>query len=462
MTRQGAARAAATGVRIAVGAIVAVACAGAAVVGVHAPWPEVAHEPAQVRVTPVPGNTQLVCDGSFRALGRDASQAQLMTSAGLPRLVSGGTEGEPSADGLEMPGLAGGSGARTLTGTVQGRTAPLIAAVESIVLDAEDLSGLAAAPCRAPALQTWLVGGSAATGSADVIVLSNPSDVASTVTFAVFGSKRAASTAVVPPKTQTALPLASIAPGESTPVVQVVASGAPVRAVLQSSYVRVLDPAGIDLQDGVPDAQRSLAFTGVRMGDAGAGDDSAAPVLRMLSPGADTTAVVRVRGEGGSADADEYTVPLKQGIPAEVSLGGLDKGFHDVEVTAESPIVGAVRQTEAAGAAADFAWMTPAPKISADVMFAVPSDLDAALHLLNDGDAAVTVTVADGDDEKRVEVPAHGSASAALRGGSTPVLSSSGPVRAALSAVGPAGTAQIAGWPLWPGDRTQQSITVYP
>lgn len=66
-------RVAATSARVIMGVAVIAACVVGVATAIHAPWPTVAHFPAQVEVTPVPGDSVLVCNGDLRALGRDAS-----------------------------------------------------------------------------------------------------------------------------------------------------------------------------------------------------------------------------------------------------------------------------------------------------------------------------------------------------------------------------------------------------
>src|SRR5690606_18329237 len=116
--------------------------------------------------------------------------------------------------------------------------------------------------------------------ASDVIVLSNPGAVAATVALDVYGETRRASTVVVPPMTQLGVPLASVAAGERSPVVQVSSSGAPVRASLQSALVRTLDAVGIDVQDGVSGAQTDLHLLGVRSVPVAEGDDANSVVVR--------------------------------------------------------------------------------------------------------------------------------------------------------------------------------------
>jgi len=449
-------RLAATSARIATGAAVAGACVLGVVAAVAAPWPGVQTTGASTTVAPVPGDTTLVCNGSFRALGRDASQADLLVSAAAPRLQLDTGDAETEAAPLQMPGVLGAVGAQSVTGAVVDRRAPLISAVESVAISADDLRGLAAAPCRETSLRSWLVGGDGATGSSDVILLSNPADVPTTVDFVVYGAQRSTTTRVLPPQTQMSLPLASVAGAEPRPVIEVIATGAPVRATLQSSHVRTLEAVGIDLQDGLGSPRQSLRMLGVRSQPIDEGDDATGIVVRLLSPADHTRAIVRVRGASG-VTGDEYAVELPAGVPAEISLSGVAAGAYDVEVDADAPVVAAARQTVRAGGEEDFAWMLPAPRLSGTVAFSVPGGQPAHLFVRNGEEAPVTVTL-EGADARRIDLPPGATKTVPLRAGAHR-LGTGGTVHAA---VGLFGDAAMAGWPLWAPPATQRPITVRP
>lgn len=453
-------RLAATSARVTTGAVVAAACVLGIAGAVAAPWPTVQNEPATTVVTPVPGDTTLICNGSLRALGRDASQADLMVSAGVPRLRVETEQGSAVAEPLSMPDVTGGEGAQTITAHVQGRQVPLIAASESIRLSDEDLRGFAAAPCREASTQSWLVGGDVSTGASDIIVLSNGGSVPATVDFTVYGLQRATSTTIVPPRTQVGLPLASVAAGEQRPVVEVTSSGAPVRAALQSAFTRTLDAVGIDLQDGAGGAQKRLMLLGVQSDPATAADDATGIVLRMLAPSEEARAEIRVRETGSLRVLEEYTVELAAMIPSEISLPGLPKGAYDIEVDASEAVVAAARQTQRVEGLQDFSWMLPSPAMQGRVMFSVPSGAPATVYLRNAQDTAAIVTL-DGDDQRTVELAASGSTAVSLRAG-TYILESESAVHAAVGMLNTSGAPGIAGWPLWPPAATQRPIVVHP
>ncbi|MFK3679819.1 DUF5719 family protein [Microbacterium sp. NPDC090218] len=453
-------RVAATSARVVTGVVVVVACVTGVVAAVHAPWPTVRHDPAQVQVTPLPGDSVLVCNGDLRALGRDSFDPLSMASAATPTVTVGGTSGDPASEGLAVQDVPDAGEVRVLTGPVEGRSAPLIAAAESVTLATEDLAGYAAAPCGVPRLDSWLVGGSTATGTEDIVILTNAAEVPSTVTLSVYGETKGARTVIVPARTQTALPLTSIAAGNTTPVVRVAAVGAPVRAVLQSSLVQILDPAGIDLQDAVPGPQQNLVLTGVQT-FASDGDDAEMAVLRLLSPGAPARVQVRVLAEGDSSVVDEFTVPVDADLPSQVSLSGLEPGRYTVEVEADAPVVAALRQQDGFGRDTDFAWVTPAPELDGDVVFAVPSGPTPRLQLANttDQDATVTLEPIDGGQSEEFVVPAGETTGVDVDSRETYRMRTDAPVHAAVTLTAPGSIAVL---PVQASAGVEKAITVYP
>ncbi|WP_336642543.1 DUF5719 family protein [Microbacterium sp. MMO-113] len=460
MTGNRAFRVAATSARVVTGVVVAAACVLGVATAVHAPWPTVTHEPAQQQVTPLPGDSVLVCAGDFHALGRNTAAPSEMRRAATPELTTGGTSGVPSQAGLAVPDLVDGQEVPVLTGAVEGRTAPLIAGAESSTLAADDLAGFAASPCGIPRLESWLVGGSVGTGAEDVVLLANASDVPATVTLAVYGSARGGRTVIVPPRTQTALPLTSVAAGNDIPVVKVSAVGAPVRAVLQSALMQVLDPVGADQQEAVPGPQQRVVLPGVQA-FAATGDQGDMTVLRLLAPGADALAQVRVTAEGGGPGLDEFTVPLTADEPAQVSLSGLEPGTYTVEIEADAPVIAGVRQQDGFGADSDFAWVTPAPEIDAEVAFAVPSGPSPRLQLANtsDEDTTVSLSSVDGGSPQEIVIPAGETRGLDVAAETTYLLRPSGEVHAAVAMTAPGAVAVL---PVPPSPGVETSITVYP
>lgn len=459
MTGNRAFRVAATSARVITGALVAAACVAGTVLAVSATLPTITHEPAQADVTPLPGDAVLVCNGDFRALGRDPLNSLEMVSAGSPRFTSGGTAGPPESTSITADDLVGAGEVRRLVGEVQDRTPPLIAGAESFTLAEDDLFGFAAAPCRPASSESWLVGGTVETGAKDVIVLTNPGAVPSTVSLSVFGTVRASTSVIVPAGTQAALPLSSIASGSEIPIVKVTATGSPVRAVLQSSLTRTLDPAGVDLQDAVSAPQRHPVIPGVQVLQAPA-DGSEMAVLRLMSPDVDTDVVVTMRRVGESSAATELPVTLAADQPTEISLASVPVGEYVVDIEAEAPVLAGIREQDGSGPQTDFAWLLPAPEFDDEVIVSIPEGPAPRLVLANDEDEDAVVEIAvPGGEPSTVTVPAGSSASFEVDPRTSYSLSTSGPVHASvrMTAAG-----ALAGWPVWPEAGAQQTITVYP
>ncbi|MDQ0645071.1 DUF5719 family protein [Microbacterium murale] len=457
MTPNRAIRVVATSARLLVGAVIAVGCVVGVTAAVALPWPGIVNEPAQVSVTPTAGDTTLVCTGDFRAIGRNTQNAGQMSSAGESALTAersgASAESELTASDLFTADFSG-----PATGPLQlvGSAAP-IAAAESISLAAEDLSGLAASACREPSTESWLIGGTVETGTSDLVILSNPGDVTATATITVFGTEQSSTTTLVPAGTQLAVPLSSVAAGLQQPVVRVTAAGAPLRAVLQSSLIRTLDPSGIDLQDTAGAPRTDLTFAGVQV--LTTSPDSAVTVLRLMATDQAGQATITIRSNG--EEVQTMSVPLEAAIPVEVNLDGLPTGVYSVEVAAEAPVVGAVRQITGIGIGADFAWMTPAPELSGEVAVAVPDGPNPRIHLVNsaESEAAVTLTPTAGGTAEELVVPAGGSLAVKVSEDATYSLSTDTPLHAAIVL---AGTNAMAGWPIWPAAAAQDAVTVYP
>ena len=300
----------------------------------------------------------LVCDGAILAVGRDPTQAGEI-SAVTPQTITSGAGDDSAApveSQLDAPTLSGGEGPAVFTAEPQGRTRVDVTATGSAAVSAEDIAGFTASACRPPLQESWLVGGSGATGAADIVVLSNPGAVPATVQLTTYGATGAQTPPggqlVLPPGTQEFVPLSGLVLGESAPVIRVTAVGAPVHASLQASVTRTLTPGGVD-QIGAtvaPEPSATIAGVTVTANPGTTGASNATTVLRILAPSDAATATVTVTEVGAAAPAAApQQVALVAGQPAEVELGGLPIGTYDVQVTADHPVVSAVWQTTGFG-----------------------------------------------------------------------------------------------------------------
>ncbi|SBS74365.1 DUF5719 family protein [uncultured Microbacterium sp.] len=460
------------GARTAVGIAVTVAFALGATAAAVFPWPEFTRQPLSVTAIPEPEASVLACTGPLLAVGRDAGDAAAVTEAARQRVVAAtGAGSEPATEAtLLVPDVIDGLGPQAFTAAPKDRTRTDLAAAGSTSVSGDDLSGFAAAACTPPLMESWLVGGSAITGAADLVLLTNPGTVAARVDLTVYGAGGAVTPPsgtgiVVPAGAQRVLPLAGLALGEQSPVIRVTSAEAPVQAALQASITRTLVPGGVD-QVGATSApsesQVIPAFSvTTRPGDAGASDTTT--LLRLLAPSAGAEASVTVSRVGARGAVDEpRTVTLDAGVPLELELEDLGVGAYSVHVDATGPVVAAVWETTGFGEGADFAWYTAADPLKVPSLFAVAPGTSPMLTLTNGGEADVVAEVtadAGAGGATDITVPAGGAARFALRAGTVYRLVSGGAdVRANITY---SGVGALAGYAVLPADAAASAIVVY-
>ncbi|MFC8681018.1 DUF5719 family protein [Microbacterium ureisolvens] len=456
-----------TSARLLIGTAVSVGAVIAVVTAVSVPWPTLDREPLTVPATPAPAASVISCDGPLLSIGRNPADADAISVAAPQSVVAGVADGEPPAEQrLETTGV--GPGPLAYTAPPFDGQAVDVAATGAATVSADDLSGFAASACRPPLLDSWLIGGSGATGAADLVLIANPGTVPATVQLTVYGAAGPQSPPggvdlVVSPGTQRAVPLAGLAFGEETPVVRVSAVGAPVHASLQASITRTLTPGGVDQVGPVAQAEPTQVITGItveRPATADAAEE--VTVLRMLSPVVAASARVTVTAVGRAEPLREPEhVALEAGKPLELAINGLSAGAYTVTVAADSPVVAAVWQATGIAAGDDFAWFTPAPEVAVPSLFATPGGPTPSLSVVNPtGEpVAVAVTPAGGGAPLDVTVPANSSVAVRLMTRTLYSIDPAAPVRAGLSF---AGDGALAGVPVWPADVATRAVIVYP
>lgn len=472
MTDRPAFRWATTSARLLAGTLVAIAFVIAVVTSVSIAWPTLEREPVQVAATPAPADSVLVCTGGVLAIGRDAVDAARIETAAPQSVVSGVAQGDPApaAAALSGPTIDGVSAPRAVVAAPADGARTDVAASGSATVSADDLRGFAASACRPALMESWLVGGSAATGASDVVLLANPGTVPATVQLTLYGAAGVqnppgGTDLVVAPGAQIVVPLAGLVLGEESPVVRVTATGAPVQAALQTSITRTLVPGGVDQIAAIAASAKTQVIPGVSVTQNPGADGATgtATLVRILSADADTTVTITATAIGAAAAPPTIeTVPITAGIPTEVELPTLVAGDYTVEVTAESPVVAAVWETTGFGEGSDFAWYAAAPEVGAPSLFATPPGPAPVLALANPTDTAVTVSVdaVDGAFAQQVTIAPGESASVPLTARSVYRLSTEGGgIRAGLTQ---SGDGALAGFPVWPSDAAAGEITVYP
>ncbi len=280
-------RFAATSARVVAGTAVATAAVVGTVAGIAAPWPAYTAEPVRVQATPAPSDTVLACDGPLLALGRSADAANSLSAAAAQQVVSGPADASASTSSLTGATDGADGAAEALRAAPRDGTQTPLAAAGSATAVSDDLTGFAASACRVSARGVVAGGRRVDDGIERPRRAGQPGTVPATVQLSVYGAQGVlnppgGSNLVVPPGERRVVPLAGLLLGEESPVVRVVASGAPVHASLQTSLTRVLLPGE---RSGRPAGagRRTPRDPGVQVVTTGEGQ--AGTVLRLLAPG---------------------------------------------------------------------------------------------------------------------------------------------------------------------------------
>jgi len=469
------------------------ATGGAVAVGVavFVTVPSWAVTPPLVVVEPEPAAQILVCPGALLRLADDAGEnASAATPIGGRPFVDFVVDaGDVSRAAIAQSDA--GTGDSPLAPQValvspNGGGTPIAAGVQSVTIPAGggEIIGLAATSCATPALRSWVIGGSTQLGRTSILTLVNPSSVEAVVDLSLYGELGAIDAVglkgiVVPADSQRVVPISGFALEERAPVIGVTSTGGTVAAFVQESIIRTLTPGGVDVS-GQQDPSTTLVIPGVAVAGEPAlaginatetDQDDTMPTLRIFAPGGvPTTAHVALipagstladalgnpRVEEGPVPTDAHaeeapTVPIAESFDVEITAGGVVElpieqvapGEYTIVVSADQPLVGAVRASVSTKAGTDFAWYAPAGALGDRAIVAAPDADTAVLAIANPGpeDRSVTMTGADGDVV--VEVPAGATALEPLEPGEQVLLEGMAGLHAAIRAGGDGIVAQL-------------------
>jgi hypothetical protein len=276
--------------------------------------------------------------------------------------------------------------------------------------------GLEAVSCAAANATAWFVGASTAAGRRDRLVLTNPEDIPAVVDLRFWDEKGPVaqppnSTGIdVPPLGVVTIPLDGMTAGHARLAIGVTAASGRVSAVVHDIDEQGIKPRGVDWIAPVQSPSRFTLIPGLPDGKLGR-------TLQLLAPG-DLDAVVRLRvltPERSFAPAGFDNVELKAGQVAQFDLSkAAETAASALVVTSDRPVLAAVRLTRSAKGAADVAFATAAPALTAPAVIpagAPPKGATSRLILAAPrGDAEVVVTLlgADGAVSKpsTVKIPA--------------------------------------------------------
>lgn len=282
------------------------------------------------------------------------------STAGPAAATSGGEEPDEGAsvlrgtDGPEGPlelehgipeGLSLEQAASALV-HASGQTAPGVVGGQVGLGARPGSRGLTVAGCVPPAETQWLVGGGAAPGRSEQLVLSNPGPDAVTVEVSVWGAEgpvttTGASGIVVPGGGRTVELLDGLAPAVDAPVLAVSATGGPVVAHLAESYREGTTDRGTEVVSPVAAPATDLVVPALP--SAPEGHDRQV-VLRIAAPG-DAQAVVDLTAltEDGAERLADRVTRVPAGHTLDVELGDLPAGATALRLRSDQPVTAGAR-----------------------------------------------------------------------------------------------------------------------
>ncbi|ANS78426.1 Putative secreted protein [Serinicoccus hydrothermalis] len=235
------------------------------------------------------------------------------------------------------------TGAALLTGTGEGAPG-LVGGVLSVGTGTDEGSrGAALVGCAAPAAEHWLLGGDAAAGRTEQVVLTNPGADPVQVDLEVNGAEGPVETTggsglVVPAGGQLVRALDALAPGTAAPAVRVHAEGGPVVAHLVDASREGTTDLGLDVTGPSAPAARDLVIPPLP-----GADEGEEVVLRLLAPEADAVVELGALTEDGAATPGIPAVRLTAGATTDVPLEELPDGAVGLRLRSDQPVAAALQ-----------------------------------------------------------------------------------------------------------------------
>lgn len=259
-----------------------------------------------------------------------------------------------------------------------------------------DLRGLAAADCRRPGNDLWLVGASTAVGRTAVLHIYNPSKTPATIDLELYGDHGPIQAAgsrgllVAPGKTESIV-LAGLAANQQQLAVHLHSTGGLVSAGIQQSVLRQLTPGGVEFIAPTRAPANQQVITGVSIQDPALGRKiasqhgyrGAGPAVQIVVPGtADAVVELRVYGAHGQVSLPRGgVVTAVAGTATDVGLGALPRGTYTVEVSSDTAVAASVRLSRAhkAGEPVDLAVGSSGERLGTGHLVAIPKTVSSRL-----------------------------------------------------------------------------------
>jgi hypothetical protein len=221
--------------------------------------------------------------------------------------------------------------------------------------------------CTAPATSQWFVGGTSDVSSKGVIYIVNSGlsvSIADVFTWSENG-EQAVKTFSLKPNSIGSVKLDSLAPGDSSIVVRVVARSGRINSYLVDERVTGLQKLGGDSVNAISDPARNFVITGIPQQLV----NNKAPnhYLRLFVPGvADANFTLELLSSNGRFIPIGFNErKLASGKVVELKLKPeVAKGAFAIKLTSDQPLVAAIRSRATSNGNSDFVWSTPSPALT--------------------------------------------------------------------------------------------------
>lgn len=263
-------------------------------------------------------------DGSLSATATDAGTLALQPSRAVDLVLDGDAAGLVQARGQLAPGLVGG---------------------QLGVGDRPGARGLTSAACTPAAETIWLVGGGAAPGQSEQLVLTNPGPDAITVDVTVRGAEGPVETTggagiVVPGGARVVELLDGIAAGAPSPVVTVRATGGAVTAHLAETFREGTTDLGSEVVGPAAAPATDLVVPALPLPPEGHEHQI---VLRLVAPDAQAVVDVTALTEQGAVPMPGAVTRVPGGQTVDVVLDALPEGATALRLRSDEPVTAGAR-----------------------------------------------------------------------------------------------------------------------
>ncbi|MFC5281338.1 DUF5719 family protein [Arcanobacterium canis] len=265
---------------------------------------------------------------------------------------------------------------------------------------AGDLRSLAVSPCMWATSDMYLVGGSGGVGSANRLVLSNPSPTAVAIDIQGYSARGpirlgGASQVVLAPGGYQEIWLDGLIEAKKEVALHLSTKSGKFGAVIQTSALEGAKPAGVSFVSA-SSFGRNLVIPGLSVpaqGDSLLPDRGWSGTVRLLNPTDHpaTVALSTISVSGRRPLQGAQDIEIVPGGVLDLTLDGLRPGDYALQVASNSPVSAAVGTSITTSGGTDTAWAAAVPEFSRSAAVA-----SGTLHLVGEGRAEVTTYKKDG------------------------------------------------------------------